>query len=151
MRLRPNQTETSTALHSGNCENKMNEQEQRIAIGAACGATWGHPVFNHDGKWHVHFDKDPFEFDSSWAGKPPPFEECEKELDVPDYLDDLGAMHEAEKHIVEAGGCYTHYVSELQILTEHNEWRATAAQRAEAFLKCIGKWTDTDPKAREGG
>ncbi len=58
---------------------------------------------------------------------------------LPRYTEDLNACADAEKHIIEAGGCYTHYVSELQRLTEHNEWRATARQRVIAMLTALDK------------
>ena len=62
--------------------------------------------------------------------------------DCPDYLNDLNAMHEAEKVLT---------------LPERRKYRktllghcepasiaihATAAQRAEAFLRTLGKWED---------
>ena len=59
---------------------------------------------------------------------------------VPDYLNDLNAMHEAEK------------VLDYNQLREMEDsvsfqfavypFHATAAQRAEAFLRTIGKWED---------
>ncbi len=59
---------------------------------------------------------------------------------IPNYAKDLNACAEMEHHIVQAGGCYTHYVSYLQELTQHNEWRATAPQRCEAFLRATERW-----------
>ena len=64
---------------------------------------------------------------------------------VPDYLSDLNAMHEAEKTLSEVQG--EEYVSHLGIQSWSDpHWfaviSATAAQRAEAFLKTIGKWRD---------
>ncbi len=126
----------------------MKPSEQRIAIAEACGATWGHPVFNHDGKWHAHFAKNPFEFDSSWAGKAPPIAECVHELDIPDYLKDLNAMHEAEK-VLNDKQCDNYRneldrlcLSEHKTVVEDRVWHATAAQRAEAFLRTLGLWKD---------
>lgn len=55
--------------------------DQRIGIARCLGATWGKPHFGHDGKWHVNLGNPPFEFDSKWTGEPPPFEECEKEIE----------------------------------------------------------------------
>jgi hypothetical protein len=61
----------------------------------------------------------------------------------PDYCKDLNAMHEAEK-----------------VLTTFDEWdiycvhlgdtqpscaKATARQRAEAFLRTLGKWEEVQP------
>ena len=60
---------------------------------------------------------------------------------VPDYCNDLNAMHEAEK-IFDAA-LYCRYINELCDLTIKGNncmYMATARQRAEAFLKTIGKW-----------
>lgn len=70
-------------------------------------------------------------------------------MPVPDYLNDLNAMHEAEKVLTpEQSERYSEFILDvLQIpspfigtarcafLTGH----ATAAQRAEAFLRAVGK------------
>ena len=63
-----------------------------------------------------------------------------------DYLNDLNAMHEAEKVLTR--GQRVRFINELCGLVSVN-WRptshfdsvhATAAQRAEAFLKTLGLW-----------
>lgn len=83
--------------------------------------------------------------------------------EIPDYLRDLNAMHKAEKTLVTTGR-WIEYVKCLAKLTYVNKtvWetsvrysngdmdavfhdlssivRATAAQRAEAFLRTVGKW-----------
>lgn len=59
----------------------------------------------------------------------------------PDYCNDLNAMHEAEKIFDNA--LYCRYIDELctqAIKGKNCMYLATAAQRAEAFLKTIGKW-----------
>ena len=63
---------------------------------------------------------------------------------IPDYLNDLNAMHEAEKvlDIVVERGEYREYLSfitggEVEMIY------ATAAQRAEAFLRTLDKWEET--------
>ena len=76
--------------------------------------------------------------------------------DLPDYLNDLNAMNEAEKAFIgDASSAMTFAMYLLRIngqsiSTEHDDlncdhaWiaaHATAAQRAEAFLRTIGKWT----------
>ena len=65
-----------------------------------------------------------------------------------DYCNDLNAMHEAEKVFVEKGvnmwWCYVDFIN------RHNPTRlgretavhATARQRAEAFLRTLGKWEE---------
>lgn len=75
-------------------------------------------------------------------------------LEIPDYPNDLNAMHEAVKTLL-----FTkrqEYYRELQCVRGRNaglqSWEAvafqdciesTAAQRAEAFLRTIGKWSDS--------
>jgi hypothetical protein len=63
--------------------------------------------------------------------------------DCPEYVYDLNAMHEAEKSLddVTQRGDYWDYLSSLT----HEGFEmchATAAQRAEAFLRTIGKWEE---------
>jgi hypothetical protein len=66
---------------------------------------------------------------------------CQFSEIVPDYCNDLNAMHEAEKIFDNA--LYCRYIDELctqAIKGKNSMYLATAAQRAEAFLKTIGKW-----------
>ena len=59
---------------------------------------------------------------------------------VPDYTEDLNAMHDAEKILI-LGYPWDRYLRDLSIVTdEEYPVDATAAQRAEAFLRTIGKW-----------
>jgi len=62
--------------------------------------------------------------------------------DLPDYCNDLNAMHEVEKVLGEVQSIKScEYDDWLQSTIEHDQkWRATARQRAEAFLKTLGKW-----------
>lgn len=62
---------------------------------------------------------------------------------VPDYINDLNAMHEAEKVLTEEQ--WTDYYDNLLDTTKpsfvlRDITHATASQRAEAFLRTIGKW-----------
>ena len=96
----------------------MNKEQQRIAIAEACGLT--------DEEWICA--------KGEWC-----FSSC-----VPDYIDDLNAMHEAEK--VLSHEQLESYIFEMHENIRHNHIEryvvtATAAQRAEAFLRTIGKWT----------
>ena len=66
-----------------------------------------------------------------------------KELEIPDYCNDLNAMHEAEKILNDES--HADYACELvKTIRRNGEWfesvSATAAQRAEAFLRTINKW-----------
>jgi hypothetical protein len=77
---------------------------------------------------------------------------------LPDYLNNLNAMHEAEKAFIgDASSAMTFAMYLLRIngqsiSTEHDDlncdhaWiaaHATAAQRAEAFLRTLDKWEKT--------
>ena len=64
---------------------------------------------------------------------------------VPSYTTDLNAMHEAEK--VLSPLCRAEYAIALADITnrrgvELDYVGATAQQRAEAFLRTLGKWKD---------
>ena len=59
----------------------------------------------------------------------------------PDYCNDLNAMHEAEKVLNKEQ--WVAYGRELSRLNVFPMVHATAAQRAEAFLRTLGKWEDT--------
>ena len=96
----------------------MSPQAQRIAIAEACG------IVSKD-KWGSLY-KTPRGI----------------LRDCPDYLADLNAMHEAEKVIMHADLLFEYG---MHISTDHDYehlLRATAAQRAEAFLRTLGKWED---------
>ena len=58
-----------------------------------------------------------------------------------DYLNDLNAMHEAENACIYAPHCALGMLYSAQP-TIAGFISATAAQRAEAFLRAIGKWED---------
>jgi hypothetical protein len=90
----------------------MKPEEQRVAIAEACGH--GDYSTRMNG-WH----------DDQIEG-------------LPNYLNDLNEMHEAEKILDdEAFGDYRHYlIDKLK-----TSWGvATAAERAEAFLKALDIW-----------
>ena len=77
---------------------------------------------------------------------------CEYETKMPDYCNDLNAMHEAEKMLtheqqvqfsVELWKLTTSHVpSSRAAWIDFTIAHATAAQRAEAFLRTIGKWEE---------
>lgn len=65
--------------------------------------------------------------------------------DAPDFPNDLNAMHKAEKvGIMKMEGFFRIYVDHLVRITGriNGGVDATARQRAEAFLRTIGKWKD---------
>lgn len=125
----------------------MTPEAQRIAIAEACGyrlTEWDHhqmPYWTKDGKPAV----------------------------LADYLNDLNAMHEAEEILegmsLDTKSMYLDYLALMHAeLFEKRrdglkrdpfdrEWavfRSTAAQRAEAFLRTIGKWEDESHFPRDG-
>lgn len=61
---------------------------------------------------------------------------------IPDYCNDLNAMHEAEK--VLSSPQRDEYWDRIKDLTDEgfDQLHATARQRAEAFLRTLGKWEE---------
>jgi hypothetical protein len=65
-----------------------------------------------------------------------------------DYCTDLNAMHEAEEVLTDVQCLFfrTHLRERLE---NHPAslyvWHATARQRAEAFLRTLGKWEEVQP------
>ena len=114
----------------------MTDEEKRIAIAEACG--WEEVELRtfHPG------------VGSYLEGEGPPmgFDPNENEgfyTEVPDFLNDLNAMHEAEKAL-EAAEDYRGHLSTIYA-RETGRWdleRATAAQRAEAFGRTLNLWED---------
>lgn len=97
----------------------MNPEAQRIAIAEACGIVtkdqWGPLYRTQQGMVR----------------------------DCPDYLNDLNAMHQAEEILNEK---QEHIMNDTLwdlMLGRKYLWHATAAQRAEAFLRTLGKWEES--------
>ena len=72
-------------------------------------------------------------------------------VQIPNYCCDLNAMHEAEKVLLADADTGYQYDMELNGVCECWEdgvmnymklWHATARQRAEAFLRTAGKWSE---------
>jgi hypothetical protein len=99
----------------------MKPEEQRIAIAGACG--WKQIP---DGRWNLDRKVEPF---------------------LPDYLNDLNAMHEAEKTIpIYQLDAYAEWLRNLTAsvgsMANLCHWQATSAQRAEAFLRTLNLWAE---------
>ncbi len=108
----------------------MKTTDQRIAIAVACGLK---PCSYH-GVHHTHQLSECTRWECSDA--------------IPDYLNDLNAMHEAEKTLtMEQGWKYLNQIALLQDSKDASDfmnhfcWHSPAAQRAEAFLKTLNLWT----------
>ena len=103
----------------------MTPEQQQIAIAEACG--W--EKANHLGL--------------GWWRHPVEKTACTTD-DLPDYVNDLNAMHEAEKVIEvimhERGDDYAYGDKLVEVTQDVRPIRATAAQRAEAFLKTLNFW-----------
>ena len=111
----------------------MNEKEQRSAIAEACG-------------WTSKTTEEYVEYSGGYGAKTKVttwYDSNGKRGPVPDYLNDLNAMHEAEKVLMnEQIGVYLRHMSNLTSLGYFGAIHATAAQRAEAFLKALNLWKD---------
>ena len=67
---------------------------------------------------------------------------------VRDYCNDLNAMHEAEKVLTDDQCVFfrTHLRERLEDYPASlYVWHANARQRAEAFLRTLGKWEEVQP------
>jgi hypothetical protein len=107
----------------------MKPEKQRIAIAEACGI-----VGPFDNRWIKEYEEE--------GGDSYGFTGFEKNelVFIPDYLNDLNAMHEAEKTLD-----YDDLNNMKESVSFHfgvTPFHSTAAQRAEAFLRTIGKWED---------
>jgi hypothetical protein len=64
---------------------------------------------------------------------------------LPDYCNDLNAMHEAEKIILNDLKTWRQYVDLIRVQSAKSVnpiFHLTARQRAEAFLRTLGKWEE---------
>lgn len=107
----------------------MTPEAQRIVIAEACG--W--ILFPGDEKL-MSFNQ--------WRHESGDFRPLRE---PPDYLNDLNAMHEAEK-VLTAEQAYEYHCRLAGKLSATAEFRyaisAPAPQRAEELLRTIGKWTE---------
>jgi len=106
----------------------MTEEQQRITIAEACGWTRCEGSMGYE---------------TRYRGTP---SETTVRVLLPDYLNDLNAMHEAETHLLRMDTncgyweCYSN--SLITMLGCSDIFHATATQRAEAFLRTIRKWEE---------
>ena len=126
----------------------MTPEAQRIAIAEACGWTWM--------RWGNPPDETNRFMAPPGRGAKGSMIQCERPThgrpinlnDIPDYLNDLNAMHEAEKTLDFRDR--RKFAEKLSAITETergDHWddalalcHATAKQRAEAFLRAKGLW-----------
>lgn len=111
----------------------MTPEAQRIAIAEACG--WE--------RWRPLDDTKPITVWRNTKGT-----NIARFENLPDYLNDLNVMHEAEKVLTYEQLPF--YVSTLKNpilmkeegVSDFDCIHATAAQRAKAFLRTLGLWVD---------
>jgi len=119
----------------------VNPEQQRIAIAEACGWT---AKEDKDGFWRA-VDRFRNMTHKLWIS-----ESNVWSAGIPDYLNDLNAMHKAEEvltpeQLVEYCAFRLRAVTGQGCVTDYKMIRATASQRAEAFLRTIGKWEEAKP------
>ena len=116
----------------------MKPEQQRIAIAEACGYKPGCKCRLKQPRWRTPDDSGCCSID-----------------ELPNYLNDLNAMHEAEATLVDAALNKNFVDNLIVVILGENEaqsdgsyyeaWlmlQATAAQHAEAFLRTTGKWIE---------
>jgi len=124
----------------------MTPEKQRIAIAEACG--WTDVRRPIDDSYHT-IVTETLEWLMGRVAGVKPSERVHKPL--PDYLNDLNAMHEAisaltpnrQEYFVCVLDRMLHGGRASDLSEQFLSLHATAAQRAEAFLKTIGKWEDS--------
>ena len=117
----------------------MTPEAQRIAIAETCG-------------WTQIVNASTIRVDGLWKGYPPRGQIVGEKAEVPDYLKDLNAMHEAEATLGDKSFDYNEQLANVVFKDPRTSdfcsrpgdyvWHAAADQRAEAFLKTIGKWVE---------
>jgi hypothetical protein len=124
----------------------MTPEKQRIAIAEACGLNRLAPFrrFTRTGKKSPHgvvikYCEEAHGGAEIWA-------------EIPNYLTDLNAMHEAAEVILGKSDAWVRFIDHLCDITGAVNCsmidaliitnRATAAQWTEAVLRTIGKWED---------
>jgi len=128
----------------------MTPEQQRIAIAEACGWSFGRfNVRDPQGKHQTYvcgLGRDKERYNVKGA------KEALRFKLIPNYLNDLNAMHEAEKVLREDQFSYVAYWQHLFTVVAGKEWtgdigyfhfemaHATASQRAEAFLRTLDLW-----------
>jgi hypothetical protein len=126
----------------------MNDVDIRIAIAEFCGWKWMPPASL------IHPSKE-----KNWCMDPDSDDEIilELRLDLPAYTTSLDAMAMAERHLLARPSWWTAYNAKLfEVAAGVNlsngvasardifsVIHSTARQRAEAFLKAVGKWKET--------
>jgi hypothetical protein len=99
----------------------MTNEQINIAIAEACG--W----YEEDNESEICWTRDELTY-------------CLHEDELPNYCNDLNAMHEAEKVLTNEQ--WVAYGKELSRLGVFPMVHANAKERTEAFLRTFGKWEE---------
>jgi len=99
----------------------MTDEQINAAIAEACG--WKAVSVDGDSGVYKGFDNG-----------------AELRPDLPDYVNDLNAMHEAEKLMYKHHWMWTAYYDAVG--AGAFSLHATARKKAEAFLRTLGKWEE---------
>jgi len=128
----------------------MNKERQRIAIAEACG--WDcDPVEARQWGSRGQWCKAPAGFRYTYPHKEGGL--LSKNSFLPDYLNDLNAMHEAESTLANTTQQAIYDDKMFRVVHEQtkpngvstfDKIHSTAAQRAEAFLKTLDLWEGND-------
>lgn len=113
----------------------MTDTEINIAIAEACGWEWKKALNAETHAW----------FAPSGVSQSKWMTGAKTHFGLPSYVSDLNAMHEAEKSLSEVQKRI--YPDEIYAVTPTKVYEdrflyATARQRAEAFLRTLGKWQE---------
>lgn len=126
----------------------MNKENQRIAIAKACGH-----LFKKTNLCSYCHGNTPYEAGDDYGITL--YEECKHcnntgkvksyYVGLRDYVGDLNIMHEAEKTLKEKKLFFKYHLAlsalpQFQGNNHLNTFHATAAQRAEAFLRTLNLW-----------
>lgn len=122
----------------------MSEEQINIAIAEACGWKWNYENAS------IATKSSPAMY---WGKEPINPLKLVAYRQLPDYCNDLNAMHEAEKVLTEgnwksslhATNRYTNELCKILGCLDTALFQfahATARKRAEAFLRTIGKWEE---------
>jgi hypothetical protein len=114
-------TDTPVIQRTSMWRHAVSPEQQRIAIAKACGWLQSRTC-NWGGWWYLKKGKRAYQ------------------QTPPDYLNDLNAMHEAEKMLNRESGYHEIGGYGLYLVALEHNVSSTAAQRAEAFLKTLNLW-----------
>lgn len=108
----------------------MTPEQQQIAIAKTCGWT---AEQDSNGYWRATNKKSGYAFEL-WVSERNVWSQG-----IPDYLDDLNACHEMEK-VLTYEQIDDYYIELAKRMVR--PFRATAGQRAEAFLRILRLWEE---------